>query len=62
MVRLILAIVVFAATQSVAQSTRLNTDVKGIIYNKEKAVEARVHTHGWTANFLMGDIKSYYKK
>jgi hypothetical protein len=61
MVRLIFAILVFAVTQSVAQSTRLNTDAKGIIYNKEKALEVRVHTHGWAANFLIGDIKTYYK-
>ncbi len=61
MVRLIFAFVVFTSLQISAQSTRLNNDAKGIIYNKEKAFDARVHTHGWAANILVGDIKSYYK-
>jgi hypothetical protein len=61
MVRLIFVLIVFATTQISAQSTRLNTDMKGIIYNKEKALEVRAHTHGWAANVYIGDIKSYYK-
>ena len=61
MIRLIFALIVLASTQMAAQSTRLNTGTKGIIYNKEKTLEARLHTHGWGANFLMGDIRSYYK-
>jgi hypothetical protein len=40
---------------------RLNADVKGIIYNNEKAVEFRLHTHGWALNFQKGLIKTYYK-
>ena len=61
MIRFIFALVVLTTTQIAAQSTRLNTDAKGIIYNKEKALDARIHTHGWAANFLAGDIQSYYK-
>jgi hypothetical protein len=61
MTRYIFILIVLATTQMSAQSTRLNTDTKGIIYNKEKAIDLRMHTHGWAANFMMGDIKSYYK-
>ena len=61
MIRLIFALVVLSTTQIAAQSTRLNADAKGIIYNKEKALDLRIHTHGWAANYMIGDIKSYYK-
>ena len=49
-----------ALTAAQSQS-RLNNDTKGIIYNDEKAIDIRVHTHGWAANFMVGKIKSYYK-
>jgi hypothetical protein len=61
MIRLIFAIAVLATTQLSAQSTRLNKDAQNFLYNKEKGLEVRGHTHGWAANFLMGDINSYYK-
>ena len=61
MIRLIFTLVVLTTTQIAAQSTRLNADAKGILYSKEKALDARIHTHGWAANYMMGDIKSYYK-
>ena len=62
MKRLLTVLAFFATLQLSAQSTRLlNNDAKGIIYNKERAVDARMHTHGWAANFLLGDIQSYYK-
>ena len=61
MIRLVFAITLFVSTQVVAQSTRLNNDSKGIIYNKEQAFDIRLHTHGWALNYLIGDIKSYYK-
>jgi hypothetical protein len=40
---------------------RINADAKGIIYNNEKAVDFRLHTHGWAVNFQKGLIKTYYK-
>ncbi len=61
MKRLIFVLMVLAVTQMSAQSTRLNTGTQGIIYNKEKSLDMRVHTHGWAANFTLGDIQSYYK-
>jgi hypothetical protein len=44
-----------------AQKARLNQDIKGIIYDREKAVEVRLHTHGlWMVGMNLGKIKSYY--
>ena len=56
---LLLISVVFSTAQS--SSTRLNSDAKGIIYNREKALDARWHTHGWAANAQFGNVRSYYK-
>jgi hypothetical protein len=41
--------------------TRLASEAKGIVYDREKAVEFRLHTHGWALNYQVGTIKSYYK-
>lgn len=40
---------------------RLKQDAKGIIYDKEKALDMRIHTHGWTVGYQIGKIKTYYK-
>lgn len=40
---------------------RLNSDTKGILYNKEKAFDLRFLTHGWAADVYLGTLKSYYK-
>ncbi|MBL7816971.1 MAG: hypothetical protein JNL70_18250 [Saprospiraceae bacterium] len=61
MIRIIFALLVLTTTQIAAQSTRLNVDSKSYLFNKEKALDMRLHTHGWATNFLMGDIHSYYK-
>jgi hypothetical protein len=53
-------LVVFCSVTSMAQ-TRLATEAKGIVYDKERAVEFRLHTHGWALNYQIGTIKSYYK-
>jgi hypothetical protein len=58
---LIFVLMTIAAVHTSAQSTRLNTGPESILYNQEKALEARIHTYGWGANFAIGDIKSYYK-
>ncbi len=42
-------------------SQRLKQDAKGIIYDREKVLDMRVHTHGWTLGYQIGKIKSYYK-
>jgi hypothetical protein len=55
----ILFLVLYSVTLS-AQS-RLATEAKGIVYDREKAVEFRLHTHGWAINYQIGTIKSYYK-
>ena len=44
----------------VAQS-RLSQDTKGIIYDKENALDVRLHTHGWMVGVDIGKIKTYYK-
>jgi hypothetical protein len=41
--------------------TRLANEAKGIVYDKEKAIEFRLHTHGWAINYQIGSIKTYYK-
>jgi hypothetical protein len=45
----------------VTAQTRLATESKGIVYDRERTVEFRLHTHGWALNYQIGTIKSYYK-
>ncbi len=40
---------------------RLKQDAKGIIYDNEKTLDMRLHTHGWTIGYQIGKIKTYYK-
>jgi hypothetical protein len=35
--------------------------LKGIIYNREKVADFRLHTHGWNVHYQTGSIKTYYK-
>jgi hypothetical protein len=45
-----------------AQNKRVGQDIKGVIYDNEKALELRMHTHGlWMVGVNIGKIKSYYK-
>jgi hypothetical protein len=44
----------------VAQS-RLSQDAKGIVYDKENALDMRLHTHGWMVGVNIGKLKTYYK-
>ena len=46
---------------SVSAQTRLATEAKGIVFDREKTVEFRLHTHGCAINYQIGTIKSYYK-
>ena len=46
--------------ESIAQQ-RLNSDIKGILYNKEKALDTRILTQGWAADVYLGTLKTYYK-
>ncbi len=50
----------FIALKSNAQQ-RLNSDTKGILYNKEKALDARILTHGWAVDVYLGTLKTYFK-
>lgn len=40
---------------------RLSQDIKGIIYDREKVLDLRVHTHGWAVGFQSAQLKTYYK-
>ena len=41
-----------------AQNKRVGQDMKGIIYDNEKALELRMHTHGlWMVGVNIGKIK-----
>jgi hypothetical protein len=55
----ILVILLFPAFL-VAQ-THLSADAKGIIYDKENALDFRLHTHGWMIGVDIGKLKTYYK-
>ncbi len=48
------------STTAIAQS-RLNNDVKGIVYDREGVIEFRLHTHGWAINYQIGKLKTYYR-
>ncbi len=41
--------------------SRLNKDIKGIIYDHEKSFDMRLHTHGWAVGFQSAKLKTYYK-
>jgi hypothetical protein len=45
----------------ITAQTRLASEAKGIVYDRERTVEFRLHTHGWALNYQIGTIKSYYK-
>jgi hypothetical protein len=36
-------------------------DLRGVIYDQEKVLDARLHTHGWAANVQFGKLKTYYR-
>lgn len=50
----------FISLESNAQQ-RLNSDIKGILYNKEKVLDMRLLTHGWAVDVYLGTLKTYYK-
>jgi hypothetical protein len=52
---------VFIAIQGVWAQSKANNDMKGIIYSNEKALDMRIHTHGWALNYQFGKLKSYYR-
>ena len=45
--------------QETFQPKQMNENV-GIIYNQEFAVGIRMHTHGWAAGVIFGDLRTYY--
>jgi hypothetical protein len=51
----------FVCSVAINAQSRLASEAKGIVYDREKAVEFRLHTHGWAINYQIGTIKSYYK-
>lgn len=50
----------FISFESNAQQ-RLNSDMNGILYNKEKVLDVRLLTHGWAVDVYLGTLKTYYK-
>lgn len=40
---------------------RLNSDTKGILYTKERAIDLRLLTHSWAADVYLGRLQTYYK-
>ena len=50
----------FILLETTAQK-RFNSDANGILYNKEKALDVRLLTHGWAADVYLGTLKTYYK-
>ncbi|MEE9439240.1 MAG: hypothetical protein V3V14_09595 [Saprospiraceae bacterium] len=49
------------AAQKTFQPKSYQTNWKGIIYRKEKAVELRLHTNGFLLSYNYGKITTYYK-
>jgi len=47
--------------QKTFQPKATQFDWKGIVYRKERAFEARLHTNGGLIGFNLGEIKTYYK-
>ncbi|MDF1697764.1 MAG: hypothetical protein P1U56_18095 [Saprospiraceae bacterium] len=47
--------------QKTFQPKATQFDWKGIVYRKERAFEARLHTHGGLIGMNFGEIKTYYK-
>ncbi len=50
-----------AYAQETFQPRNIETDYKGIVYNKELAFDLRIHTHGFAFSTKIGKIKTYYK-
>ena len=50
----------FILLETTAQK-RLSSDINGILYNKEKALDVHLLTHGWSADVYFGTLKTYYK-
>jgi len=58
---LLLAISVDLSAQKTFQPKATQFDWKGIIYRKERAFEARIHTNGALIGVNFGKIKTYYR-
>jgi hypothetical protein len=54
-------LILILCSVAVSAQTRLASEAKGIVYDREKTIEFRLHTHGWAINYQIGKIKSYYK-
>ncbi len=50
----------FIVLESNAQQ-RLNSDIKGFLYNKEKVLDVRILMQGWAVDVYLGTLKTYYK-
>ena len=49
------------SAQKTFQPKATQFDWKGIVYRKERAFEARIHTNGGLIGMNFGKIKTYYK-
>jgi hypothetical protein len=57
----LLCSLILLTTVLVFGQKKVSKDLKGIIYDHEKALDLRVHTHGWAANVQFGQLKTYYR-
>jgi hypothetical protein len=52
---------ILLAAQFTLQPKQIDSDNKGIIYNKEWSAEFKLHTNGYGIGFNWGEIETYYK-
>lgn len=58
---LLLTATVVSAQSVTFQPRQLNTENKGLVYEKEMAFNLRLHTYGWAIGLDIGQIRTYYK-
>jgi hypothetical protein len=52
------AVLCFFLVEAIAQK-RDNSDLKGVIYDTEKAIDVKLLTQGWAADVYFGTLKTY---
>ncbi len=62
MKRIFAIVILFTCAQIfVSAQNRVSNDIKGVVYDRETAVDFRLHTHGWAINMQFAQMKTYYK-
>jgi hypothetical protein len=57
----ILLFACFLSAQETIQPKQLDDPFKGIVYNRELAVNIRMHTHGYAFGVNVGRLQTYYR-